>query len=74
MASYSSSGAAVSWNVRALPGMGGVFSLSAAPAWFDVFSVLPWRAMVSRVALTPGFPVSGASVSRAWVSLWAWRA
>lgn len=37
-------------------------------------AVLPWCAMVSRVAFTPGFPVSGASARRAWVSLWAWRA
>lgn len=64
----------MSWNVRALPGMGGVFSLSLAPPWFAALSVLPWRAMVSRVARTPGFPVSGVSATRAVVSLWAWRA
>lgn len=39
-----------------------------------VVAVSPWCAMVSRVAFTPGFPVSGASAARAWVSLWAWRA
>ena len=81
MASYSSSGVHVSWNVRLLPGMGGV----SVPAPVAVVSltprllvapvvVSPWCAVVSRVARAPGLFMSGASVSRAWVSLWAWRA
>lgn len=78
MASYSSSGAAVSWNDSALPGMGGVFLFSPLPAsfWLSVRVVArsPWCAIVSRVAFTPGLSVSGASAARAWVSLWAWRA
>ena len=72
----------VSRNDNALPGMGGVsapapVAVSPAPRQLVVpaaVAVSPWRAMVSRVAFTPGFPVSGASVSRAMVSLWAWRA
>ena len=71
----------VSWNDSLLPGMGGV----SAPAPVAVVSlasrlrvalvvVSPWCAVVSRVARTPGFPVSGASVRRAVVSLWAWSA
>lgn len=81
MASYSSSGVVVSWNDSLLPGMGGVsapapVAVSPAPHLFVApvaVAVSPWRAMVSRVAFTPGFPASGASVRRAWVSLWAWR-
>ena len=84
MASYSSSGVQVSWNVRELPGMGGVsapapVAVSPAPCPLVVSAVVavsssPWCAMVSRVARAPGLPVSGASAARAWVSLWAWRA
>lgn len=82
MASYSSSGAAVSWNVRVLPGVGGVsapapvvVSLAPCLSVAPVAVVVPaWCAMVSSVALTLGFSVSGASVSRAVWSLWAWRA
>lgn len=82
MASYSSSGAAVSWNDSLLPGMGGVSApapvvVSLTPCLIVApvaVAVLPWCAMVSRVARAPGFPVSGASVSRAAWSLWAWRA
>ena len=69
MASYSSSGVQVSWNDRALPGMGGVSAPAASPAWFVVRC-----AIVSRVALTPGLFMSGVSALRAVVSLWAWRA
>lgn len=81
MASYSSSGVQVSWNVRALPGMGGVsapapvvaVSLTPRPL-VALVVVSPWCAMVSRVARAPGLFMSGASAARAWVSLWAWRA
>ena len=69
MASYSSSGVQVSRNDSLLPGVGGVSAPAASPALFVVRC-----AIVSRVAFTPGFPVSGASAARAWVSLWAWRA
>ena len=82
MASYSSSGVQVSWNDSLLPGMGGVWwsvpvAVSPAPRLFVApvpVAVSPWCAMVSRVARTPGLPVSGVSAARAWVSLWAWRA
>lgn len=84
MASYSSSGVQVSWNDSLLPGMGGVsapapVAVSPAPRLFVVsavveVAVLPWCAVVSRVARAPVLPMSGASAARAWVSLWAWRA
>ena len=82
MASYSSSGVQVSWNVSLLPGMGGVsapapVAVSPAPLPLVVSAVVavsPCRAVVSRVARAPGLPMSGASAARAWVSLWAWRA
>lgn len=76
MASYSSSGVQVSWNDSLLPGMGGVFLFSplSAPLWFAAPSVPAWCAVVSRVAFTPGLFMSGVSVWRAWVSLYAWRA
>ena len=83
MASYSSSGVQVSWNVRALPGMGGVsapapVAVSPAPcplvASAVAVAVLPWCVVVSRVARAPGLFTSGASAARAWVSLWAWSA
>lgn len=72
-ASYSSSGVHVSWNDRLLPGVGGASLFP--PVWpAGVVLVSPWRAMVSRVARAPGLFMSGLSVVRAWVSLWAWRA
>ena len=86
MASYSSSGVQVSRNDNALPGMGGVsapapVAVSPAPRLFVAsvavavaVSPSPWCAVVSRVAFTPGLPVSGASAVRAAWSLWAWRA
>ena len=84
MASYSSSGAAVSWNDSLLPGMGGVsapapVAVSPAPLPLVVSAVVavsssPCRAVVSRVARAPGLPMRGASTVRAVVSLWAWRA
>ena len=83
MASYSSSGVQVSWNDSLLPGMGGVSApvpvavvplAPRLPVPLVAVVVSPWLAMVSRVALTPGFPMSGASAERAVVSLWAWRA
>ena len=84
MASYSSSGVQVSWNGSLLPGVGGVWApvlvvVVLALRLFVVFVVVAvvvslWCAMVSRVARALGFPVSGASVARAWASLWAWRA
>ena len=82
MASYSSSGVQVSWNGSLLLGMGGVFVpvsvvvVLLAPrlsVLLVVVVVVVWLAMVSRVALTLGFPMSGASAERAVVSLWAWR-
>ena len=60
--------------------MGGVSApalvVVSAPRLFVVSAVSPspWCAMVSRVAFTPGFPVSGARIVRAVVSLWAWMA
>ena len=79
MASYSSSGVQVSWNVRALPGMGGASLFP--PVFVLVWSVAvvlvvvsPWCAVVSRVAATLVLFMSGARMRRATVSLWAWSA
>ena len=78
MASYSSSGVAVSWNDSLLPGMGGVslFLLVFVLVWSVAVVLVSfvWLAVACRVAVTLGSFMSGASVVRAWVSLWAWRA